>query len=98
MIRTQIQLPDQLYASLKAMARTEEVSLADIIRRAGEYLLAVRPATATAPEKWRVPVADVGAVLAPESQWRELANERPPEDLLGALPGKRKKTGRHARV
>jgi hypothetical protein len=96
MIRTQIQLPDQLYASLKDMARTEEVSLADIIRRAGEYLLAVRPA-ATSPGKWRVPVADVGAVLVDASHWRELANARPPEELRGLLPGRKKKV-RHVGV
>ena len=34
----------------------------------------------TALEKWRVPVADVGAVLADESRWRELANECLPKE------------------
>lgn len=77
MVRTQIQLPDRLHSRLKQFAAQEETSLAEIVRRAGEYFLAVYPAVAEAEEPWSLPVArDLGRVLAPESDWRVLANEQ----------------------
>ncbi len=77
MQRTQIQLPDRLYERLKARALEEETSLADIIRKAGEYYLLVHPEIAIEAPRWTPPAPlDMGAFLTPEEGWRELANDR----------------------
>ena len=76
MKRTQIQLPDQLYARLKARAAHEESTLAEVMRKAGEYYLAVHPEAFTNASHWTPPVPrDLGAFLASENRWREIANE-----------------------
>lgn len=86
MIRTQIQLPDRLHRRLKAVAECEETSLADVIRRAGECFLAVHPEMGGAPQTWSPPkAADMGRLLAPESNWRELANEPTGAELQARL-------------
>ncbi len=38
MIRTQIQLPDELYRELKRVAEEREMTLAEVIRRGAEYI------------------------------------------------------------
>lgn len=53
MIKTQIQLPDQMYHALKRLAQRQEWSLAEAIRRGSELLL-VRYPTST-QEKWTLP-------------------------------------------
>ena len=86
MVRTQIQLPDRLHRRLKAVAERDETSLADVIRRAGEYFLAVHPELGGAPRAWSPPEAvDMGRLLAPESHWRELANEPTEPELRARL-------------
>jgi metal-responsive CopG/Arc/MetJ family transcriptional regulator len=69
MRRTQIQLPDVLYNRLKTLAKNEETSLAEIIRRAAEYMLLIHP-------DWNPPEPeDLGEFRSHESDWRILANE-----------------------
>ena len=86
MVRTQIQLPDRLHRRLKAIAEYEETSMAEIIRRAGECFLAVHPEMGAAPQAWLPPqAADMGRLLAPESRWRELANEPASTELQARL-------------
>jgi predicted transcriptional regulator len=76
MKRTQIQLPDQLYDRLKKLARSQETSLSEIIRRAGEYLLAVKPESSENRAAWHLPKPEnLGRFLAEESDWRLRANE-----------------------
>jgi hypothetical protein len=76
MKRTQIQLPDRLYERLKAQAADEESSLAELMRKAGEYYLSVHPAPAGQTRPWTPPAPrDLGAFLASEDRWRELAND-----------------------
>jgi len=55
MIKTQIQLPDQLYHQAKAIADQREWSLAEVVRRGIEYMAAVYPVTETASE-WKMPI------------------------------------------
>ncbi len=53
MIKTQIQLPDELYRSAKSLAERQEWSLAETMRRGLEALLARYP---EAPNKdWQLP-------------------------------------------
>lgn len=84
MIRTQIQLSDKLYHRLKRLAESEETSLANIIRRAGEYLVSAHPEVAHNAEKWEAPEpCKLGISQAiPCSEWKLAANERPVEDVL----------------
>lgn len=53
MIRTQIQLPDQLYKAAKDVAKSREVSLAELIRRGLEYMVTVSPEKTDA--EWTLP-------------------------------------------
>jgi hypothetical protein len=77
MVRTQIQLPDELYRDLKALAEQKEWSLPEAVRRGAELLLRSYPRAPVAPAEWRLPEpADLGEVLAPVEEWRDLANER----------------------
>lgn len=68
MIRTQIQLPDDLYRELKRLADAREWSLAETVRRAAEQFLARHPHPVPAGSAWQPPVsARVG--------WRGLTHE-----------------------
>ena len=76
MKRTQIHLPDRLYERLKARAEDEESTLAEIMRKAGEYYLAIHPEPVATAAHWTPPAPyDLGEFLAPEDRWREMAND-----------------------
>ncbi len=76
MRRTQIQLPDTLYDRLKVLAKNEETSLAEIIRRAAEYMLLLHPEYENTQRDWNPPAPeDLGEFRSHESDWRILANE-----------------------
>jgi hypothetical protein len=78
MVRTQIQLPDALYRQLKALSDAQEWSLAETLRRGAELLLQTYPPSES--KDWQLPAPiDVGEVLAPVEQFRELANAREPD-------------------
>ncbi len=82
MIRTQIQLPDKLYRRLKELAKSEETSLAEIMRRAGEHILLVHPEYELAQKNWQPPEPeDLGEFQSHESNWRILANAQEFEDI-----------------
>lgn len=78
MIKTQIQLPDDLYRRVKRLAESQEWSLAETLRRAAELLLAVRPAGAGGGGKtWRLdPPANTQLRTDPfaDPDWRLHAN------------------------
>lgn len=76
MKRTQIQLPDRLYDRLKERASREETSLADILRKAGEYYLSVHPDSDRDVPEWSLPEPEeLGDFLSSEEDWRLLGNE-----------------------
>lgn len=77
MTRTQIQLPDDLYRDVKALAAEKEWSLAEALRRGAELLLQSYPKERDSREEWQMPEPmHLGPFLAPVEDWRELANER----------------------
>jgi hypothetical protein len=43
MIKTQVQIPDELYHKAKRVARERELSLAEVMRRGLEYITSVYP-------------------------------------------------------
>jgi hypothetical protein len=57
MVRTQIQLPDEVYARAKRFCRAREMPFAELVRRGVELLLDVYPRPEDTPGEWAVPVA-----------------------------------------
>lgn len=77
MVRTQIQLSDELYGELKALADEKEWSLAEAVRRAAELLLRSYPRRRRPASEWRLPgPMSLGRFRAPVSTWREIAHDR----------------------
>ncbi|MCC5847972.1 MAG: antitoxin [Verrucomicrobia bacterium] len=68
MIRTQIQLPDDIYKRAKSLSRKRQVSLAELTRRGLEYMLSVYPEGPEDDTPWNLP--------APKSLgWKDLTDE-----------------------
>ncbi len=75
MIRTQIQLPDELYRQLKRLAAAKEWTLAETLRRASEYLLQLYSPDRMAGDGSALPAPlALGAFLSEAADWREMAN------------------------
>ena len=55
MTRTQIQLPDEVYARAKRLCEAREISLAELARRGIEYILSVYAPTPASPGEWHLP-------------------------------------------
>ena len=55
MVKTQIQLPDDLYARVKQLAKRKEWSLAETLRRGAELLLQQYPAPQSIQQPWMPP-------------------------------------------
>jgi hypothetical protein len=55
MIKTQIQLPDELYKTAKAIAAQREWSLAEVIRRGIEHMAIAYPLSEDAAN-WSLPI------------------------------------------
>lgn len=64
MVRTQIQLPTELYERAKRVADGREISMAELMRRGLETILAQYPMPDT-PKTWSLPQANVGKILVP---------------------------------
>lgn len=74
MIRTQIQLPDELHREAKRIASEQEISLAELVRRGLEHMQRIYPA-GRSDSQWRPPEPDaLGDFQAPEDRWRVLGN------------------------
>ncbi len=55
MVRTQVQIPDDLYAKAKKLAEQREISLAELARRGLEYMLSVYPTVEIVAPTWQPP-------------------------------------------
>jgi hypothetical protein len=55
MIRTQIQLPDDILARAKKVCVAREISLAELARRGIEYILSVYSEDPVGKDEWRPP-------------------------------------------
>lgn len=55
MIRTQIQLPDEVFARAKKVCETREISLAELARRGIEYILTVYTDPVEGQTEWQPP-------------------------------------------
>jgi hypothetical protein len=59
MIKTQVQLPDELYRTAKAIAEQREWSLAEVVRRGIEYMALAYPLR-TMAKPWTLPMLKEG--------------------------------------
>jgi hypothetical protein len=55
MTRTQIQLPDEVYARAKQLCQVREISLAELARRGIEHILSVYSSAAVSADEWYLP-------------------------------------------
>jgi len=87
MVRTQIQLPEEVYARAKRFCKAREMSLAELARRGVEMVLDVYPAVAESAAEWRVPEVDAGGVEVPLERVRDvLADEESARGLKEPPP------------
>ena len=73
MIRTQIQLPDDLYRRAKRVAKQREISLAEMTRRGLELFLARVAASAAPSSDWEPPTVNGGGICVPLDRLHEIA-------------------------
>jgi hypothetical protein len=77
MIKTQVQIPDELFDRAKRMAAAKEWSFAELVRRGLEQMTARQPMPGSGGGEWRLPDAVAlgleGDPFAAED-WREEAN------------------------
>lgn len=76
MMRTQVQLPDDLHRAAKRLAAQQEISLAEVIRRGLEHMLRIYPPRPAGDEWQPPPPRSLGEFRAPVEEWRDLANPR----------------------
>ena len=78
MVKTQIQIPDDLYRRVKRLAEAQEWSLAETLRRGAELLLVTRPTPSEfRSSAWKLgPPAHTKLKRNPfaDPDWREHAN------------------------
>ena len=85
MVRTQIQLPDELHRKVKQFAQKRELSLAEVVRRSLERFFLMFPPIQQTPLQWTLePPANVELFTDPfaNQTWREEANMRSTEAKL----------------
>ncbi len=73
MVRTQIQLPDELYERAKAFAAERELSLAEVARRGIELFIARHPSKPILDRLWTLPSVDGGGLKVPLEQLRDVS-------------------------
>jgi hypothetical protein len=73
MIRTQIQLPDELYQRAKIFAAQRELSLAEITRRGLELFLDRYPESPALKKLWKLPKVNGDGIQVPLTELREIA-------------------------
>jgi hypothetical protein len=76
MIKTQVQIPDELFDKAKRVAAAKEWSFAEIVRRGLEYMTRVNPPRRESAKRWRLPEpVPMGQPLVPEADWTTLSHE-----------------------
>ena len=76
MVKTQIQLPDNLYKKVKKLSEERELSMAELCRRGLEYMVNVYPVRTSKKATWKLPEAkSLGKPKIHHSKWRETAHE-----------------------
>jgi hypothetical protein len=71
MIRTQIQLPDEIYARARRVAKAKEISLAELARRGIETILDQYPTPELIGAEWTPPRVRSGGVKVPLARLKD---------------------------
>jgi hypothetical protein len=75
MVKTQVQIPDELFRRAKQVAAQKEWSFAEVVRRGLEYMTRVNPPRQQSGTGWKLPPPKpLGPFLAPEDQWESLSH------------------------
>lgn len=75
MIKTQVQIPDELFRRAKRLAADKEWSFAEVVRRGLEHITQTNPPGRKPASQWKLPAPrHLGPFLAPEDQWTELSH------------------------
>ena len=75
MVKTQVQIPDELFERAKKVAAAREWSFAEIVRRGLEYMTEVNPPQRQSAKEWRLPEPlPMGQPLASEEEWTALSH------------------------
>ena len=89
MVRTQIQLPDEIYNRAKKLAQAREISLAELARRGLEYVLGVYASDADGD--WQPPAPRrLGWKRLSEAQVKEQAQLSSAEAASARTPKRRR--------
>lgn len=87
MIRTQIQLPNELHARAKLFAAEREISMAEMTRRGLELFLDRFPKPSAngkaKVKKWQLPRIDGGGIKVPLDQLHDISAD---EESTRSLP------------
>jgi hypothetical protein len=75
MIKTQVQIPDELYREAKRVAADYEMSFAEVVRRSLERTLPAYPPRAAAAWQPPEPLSLGIRCTIEDDEWRLLANE-----------------------
>lgn len=75
MIRTQIQLPDSLYAEIKRIAQEQEWSIAEVLRRGAEAILRRYPSHKKQAVTWKLPVIKAKLLIEDPEKIKEILFE-----------------------
>lgn len=76
MVKTQVQIPDHLYREAKRLARENEMSFAEVVRRGLEEIVRHHPPGRTRPAEWAMPApVGMGEALLPEEDWTAASHE-----------------------
>lgn len=76
MVKTQVQIPDELYREAKRISRECEMSFAEVVRRGLERMAEAYPPGRRAPSDWQVPAPrDMGETLLPEKDWDAVSHD-----------------------
>jgi hypothetical protein len=79
MIRAQIQLPADVHARAKRLARAKEISLAELARRGLESILSQYPEADLPAKQWTAPRVRSGGVKVPLERLKDFAREEVPQ-------------------
>jgi len=75
MVKTQIQIPDRLYHEAKRLARENELSFAEVVRRGLEEIVRHHPPGRAKPTEWTLSGPfTMGEPLAKEDEWTALSH------------------------
>lgn len=87
MIRTQVQLPKELYEKARRFSREREMSLAEVVRRSLELFFDRYPAEPKGDKEWVLPVFDGGGILVPLEALKNITAD---DETFRSMPWLRK--------